>query len=292
MTLFALLVSVSFSLGSRAAPYIDPSALIGARFVVACGALLGLLVATGLLQRVSPGESLSRLRALARAPWRFPLLGGLLAAYFVLMFEALRVAPPEPLGAVFTLTPFMSAIFLWLFFREATPRRVVAALSVGALGAVWVIFRGDLDALLGLRIGLGEGLFFIGAVSHAIYTSLLRNLNRGEEGSVFVIGISIGAALVTLVYGGPAIARTDWTALPGVVWVALFYLGVATTALTGRLMQYAAMRLSAPKVMAYTYLVPSFVILIEGLTGAGWSQAAILPGVAATLAALALLLRE
>ena len=292
MALFALLASGSFSLGARAAPYIDPSALIGLRFIVATGVLLGVLVGTGVLRGVSPGESLVRLRALAIAPWRFLLLGTFFGVYFILMFEALRVAPPAPLGAVFTLTPFLSAIFVWIAFRERTSRSVLVALTIGALGAVWVIFRGDIQALLGLDVGLGEALFFIGAVSHAMYTPLIRTFNRGEPGPVFVIGISLGAAIVTVIAGFPAILNTDWTALPPVVWLAVLYLSVATTAITATLMQFAAMRLTAPKVMAYTYLVPTFVILLEGISGAGWAEAAILPGVGATLVSLALLLRE
>lgn len=292
MALFALLASGSFSLGARAAPYIDPSALIGVRFIAATGVLVGVLIGTGVLRGASPRESLVRLRALAIAPWRFLLLGAFFGIYFILMFEALRVAPPAPLGAVFTLTPFLSAIFVWFAFRERTPRLVLVALTIGALGAIWVIFRGDANALLGLDVGLGEGLFFVGAVAHAMYTPLIRRFNRGEPGPVFVIGISAGAAIVTVLAGFPAMLKTDWSALPLIVWLAVLYLSVATTAFTATLMQFAAMRLTAPKVMAYTYLVPTFVILLEGLSGAGWAEVAILPGVGATLVSLALLLRE
>ena len=42
------------------------------------------------------------------------ILGGLLAGYFILMFEALRLTDPVSTGAVFTLTPIMSAGFGWL----------------------------------------------------------------------------------------------------------------------------------------------------------------------------------
>jgi drug/metabolite transporter (DMT)-like permease len=58
------------------------------------------------------------------------------------------------------------------------------------------------------------------------------------------------------------------------------------------LLQYAAMRLPAGKVMAYGYLVPSFVILWEGLFGGNWVAPQVWFGVAATIVALAMLLRE
>lgn len=292
MLLFALFVSGSFSLGARAAPFIDPNALMAVRFMLATAVLLGVMIGQGLARGARPAETLGALQALRQAPWRFLLLGALYGAYFVLMFEALRLAPPASLGAVFTLTPLMSAGFAVLLLGQRTPMPVLSALLIGGAGAVWVVFRGDLDALLALRVGLGEGLFFIGAVAHALYTPLLRTLNRGEPGPVFVLGSTAAAMLVVSIVGLRALAETDWTALPAIVWIAVAYLGVITTAGTATLLQYAAMRLPAPRVMAYTYLVPSLVILLEGLTGAGWAEAAILPGVAATLVSLALLLRE
>jgi drug/metabolite transporter (DMT)-like permease len=52
------------------------------------------------------------------------------------------------------------------------------------------------------------------------------------------------------------------------------------------------MRLPASKVMAYGYLTPSFIILWEGLLGHGWPSASTLAGVAVTVAAMLLLLKD
>ena len=46
------------------------------------------------------------------------------------------------------------------------------------------------------------------------------------------------------------------------------------------------------KVMAYTYLPPAIVILIEGASGRGWPPLEVLPGVALILLTLGLLLRD
>ncbi len=292
MTLFALFVSGSFSLGSRAAPFVDPNAMMAARFVLASSVLLGVLMARRAARGVAPGETLASLKVLGRAPWRYAILGVLYGAYFVLMFEALRLTTPASLGAIFTLTPLLSAGFAFLFIRQTTPVPVLAALLVGAAGAVWVVFRGDLDAMMGLKVGMGEILFLIGSVSHAAYTPLVRIFNRGEAAPVFVLGSTAAAMVFVVLIGVRPLLETDWAALPSVVWVALAYLAIVTTAGTATLLQFSAMRLSAPRVMAYTYLVPSLVIVLEGLSGAGWAQPIILPGVGLTLVALALLLRE
>ncbi len=279
MLLFVALISGSFSLGGRAAPFIDPAALTAARFALAA-AVLGALAASTMK------------RAHFRAPWRHLALGGLVAFYFIMMFEALLLTDPVSTGAVFTLTPIMSAGFGWLLMRQVTTGRMAAALALAGLGALWVIFRGDLEAFLALRIGRGEWLFLIGCAAHALYTPLGRKLNRGEPLASYTFGALVAGALVAGIWGAPEIAATDWLALPPVVWAALLYLAVATTAVTIFLVQYATLRLPSAKVMAYGYLLPSFVILWEGLFGGDWAAPAVWFGAAVTAAALLLLLKD
>lgn len=279
MLLFAAVISVSFSLGGRAAPFIDPAALTAARFLLAS-------LAIGAL-------ALPRIRAAHfHAPWRYPVLGGLLGAYFILMFEALRLTDPVSTGAVFTLTPIMSAVFGWLLMRQVVTGRIALSLALAGLGAIWVIFRGDVDAILALDFGTGEAIFLVGCALHALYAPLGRLLHRGEPLVVYSFGGLIGGLIVTAFYGAGAMARTDWTALPAVVWIALFYLAIAATGLTFFLVQFATLRLPASKVMAYGYLVPSFVIVWEGLFGGVWVAASVWFGVAATIGALFLLLKD
>ncbi len=77
--------------------------------------------------------------------------------------------------------------------------------------------------------------------------------------------------------------------MPPIVWVAVAYLAIFTTAGTTFLVQFGTMRLPAAKVMAYTYLTPSFIILYEGLLGHGWASGAVAVGALITMAALLVL---
>lgn len=226
------------------------------------------------------------------APWRYLVLGGLLGSYFVLMFEGLKTAAPVSAAAVFTLTPVMAAGFGWLFLRQRLTGRMAFALAVGGLGALWVIFRADLAALRAMAIGRGEAIYFVGCVAHAAYAPLIRQLNRGEPAVVFTFGMMLAGTVLLALYAGPAVLATDWAALPGVVWVTLVYVAVAASALTFVLLQYASLRLPAAKVMAYTYLVPSWVILWEIALHGAVPPVLVLVGVALTALALGLLLKE
>ena len=281
MLLFSSLVAGSFSLGAMMANEISPAAFTALRFCL--GAFCAGLLAwrAGVLRRDA-----------FRAPWRYGVLGGLFGFYFVLMFEGLKTAPPVAAAAVFTLVPLMSAGFGWVLLRQVMTARMYLALSIGGLGALWVIFRADLSALLGFDIGRGEVIYFFGCVAHALYTPMVRQLNRGENVVMFSFGTLLGGAVLLLIYAAPQIVATDWAALPGIVWITLVYVAVFATAATTVLLQYSSMRLPSAKVMAYTYLVPTWVIVWEIMLGNGAPVGLVLIGVAMTVLALLLLLSD
>ncbi len=278
---FSALVAGSFSLGSLAAPLIDPAALSAVRFFLAGGVIGAAALAT---------EGLPR--SATRAPWRYGVLGGLLAIYFVAMFEGLKSAPPVSAAAVFTLTPIMAAGFGWLLLGQRLTPRIALALAIGAAGALWVIFRGNVAALVRLDLGRGEAIYFWGCVAHAAYTPMVRKLNRGEPAVIFTFGTLVAGCLLLMLWGFRSLLSTDWVGLPPVFWLTLAYLVIFATATSFLCIQYATLRLPSSKVMAYTYLVPSWVILWQIALGLERPALAVLPGVLLTALALALLLKD
>jgi drug/metabolite transporter (DMT)-like permease len=135
-------------------------------------------------------------------------------------------------------------------------------------------------------------IYFWGCVAHAFYTPLVRKLNRGESPLVFSFGVLVTGFLILTALGWTEIRATDWAALPPIVWVTLVYTAFFASAVTFVLLQYAALRLPASKVMAYTYLTPSWVILWEAGLGRALPPGLVLLGVGATVAALAMLVGE
>lgn len=281
MLAFSALVAGSFSLGARIANDIDPVALTAVRFVLAAGLMGGAALAMGRMQRGT-----------FRAPWRYAITGGLFAFYFVMMFEGLKSAAPVSTAAVFTLTPLMAAGFGWWVMSQKTTPGMWLALVVGGFGALWVIFRGDLGAFLSLEIGRGEAIYFVGCIAHALYIPTVQRLGQGEGVFAFAFGTLAVGSVLLLFLGLPRIAATDWTGLPWLVWAGLGYLVVFASFASISLLQFASMRLKAAKVMAYTYLTPSFVILWEVTLDEALPPAMVLPGLALTVVALAILLRE
>lgn len=281
MVVFSALVAGSFSLGSMAANDIEPAALNAVRFLIG-----GIVIGTFAMATCGID------RRAFRAPWRYLVLGLLLILFFVLMFEGLKTAPPVSAAAVFTLTPVMSAGFGFLLLRQIITPRMALALAIGAIGALWVIVRGDVTALLALRIGPGEMIYFVGCFFYALYTPMVPKLHRGEPAVVFTFGTMLVGFAILVLYGWRDIRATDWLDLPGIVWVTIAYTALLASAVTFVLQQFASLRLPAAKVMAYTYLTPSWVILWEMVLGHSVPPSLVLAGIGLTVVALLLLLRR
>lgn len=283
MLTFSALVAGSFSLGGQVANEIDPAALNAVRFAISA-AVVGVVIA-------ARGEGAATRAALA-ASWRYAILGGFFALYFVTMFVGLKTAPPVSAAAVFTLTPVMSGVFGYILLRQIMGARIRLALALGAMGALWVIFRADLSALMAFEIGRGEAIFFWGCMAHAAYTPMVRVLNRGEPILSFTFWTLSATAVIIGIWGWAEIVATDWAGLRPLVWVTLGYTAIAASSMTVFLVQFASMRLPSSKVMAYTYLTPSWVLLWELALGQPMPPVMVLGGIGLTVLALGLLLKE
>ncbi len=281
MLLFAVLVAGSFALGGLAAPFIDPMVLNTLRFIIAAAILWALVLATGQLNETWK-----------QAPWRYVILAALYAGYFVSMFEGLKTADPVGMAAVFTLTPGMTALVGYVIVSQLTTPRAALAIVVGAVGALWVIFKGDIDAARAFEIGRGEFIYFWGCVAHAFFAPLLKKYDRGEPTLVFNGCILAVAAIGLGLWSAPAWPKVEWSSLPLIVWTTLLYISTFATVVSLFLLRYAATRIPSAKVMAYTYLVPSTVIVWQFGLGQSIALQTILPGIALTFLSLFLLLKN
>jgi EamA-like transporter family. len=275
MLLFAALIAGSFSFGGIAARSMDAGPLTLWRYLLTA-VVMGIMAF--FLFRV-PFE-------FPRQPWRFAILGGLIALYMLTMFTALEFTSPVQTGAVFTLMPLISAGLALVLIRQPTRLGVLAALVVAALGAVWVIFRADVNAILSFDVGRGELIYFVGVVAHAAYVPLIRKFGRGEHPVAFGFWVTVYTVPWLLPTGLGPLLDTDFTALPLSVWAIVGYLSVVTTAITFLLLQYASTRLPAAKVLGYGYLTPTFIILLEGSLGHGWVTPAVFAGALVTAGGL------
>ena len=252
MLLFSLLVSGSFVLGSIIANLISPDLVTFLRFLIAFIAIAILILYQNkfcFLKYLSIGRSL--------------ILGALISIYFITMFEGLKTASSTSMAVVFTLTPLLAGFFDLIFSNRVMSKKVWITVVVAAIGALWIIFDGNIQNFINFKVGYGEKLFFIGCIFHALYAALIPKFNNGEPAIIQTFGTLISGIIILGLFSNKEIFYYSWIDFPVIVLLTILYLAIFATAASFFLIQYSAVRLSSIKVMAYTYAVPIWVVLLQ-----------------------------
>ncbi len=277
MLVCATLVSTSFTVGQAIAADLDPAALTLLRFLLAVVLLLPVIAIR------------HSLRISFLSFFRYSLISGSLVAFFYCMFLALRTTTALHTSVLFTLVPGLSACYAAVIVRERLGINRLLALGIGLVGAVWVIFRGDLQLLLSLSWNEGDGIFFVGCLAMGWYTPLIRWLHRGEPMEVMTFWILVSGCMWLLPLGSVALLGLTWASVPVATWGWIAYLALFTTVVTFYLTQYGVAHIGPTRAMSYSYLYPALVLIVEVVIGRGWPSLRVLPGVAIVLAAMLVL---
>ena len=252
MLTFSALVAGSFPIGARIARDIDPIALTFARFCLAT-LLIGLFL---FLKKDLKTNYFVKF-------WRYLLIGGLFAIYFICMFEALKTASPISTSTIFTLMPFMSICLDRLFFGVKSGKPMVLLLITGALGTLIIVFKGSLAQLTSLNISYGEMTFFSGTIAHATFAILIPKVRRQEPAIFMSFASMLAASMVIILIFPKRILETDWLTLPNEVYLSIIYLAVFATIITFTLLTFASSYLHSGNMTAYTFITPFWVTLTE-----------------------------
>ncbi len=274
MVIAAILVSTSFTVGAAIARELDPVVLTLVRFTVAA-AIFGPLVHC----RYGLSFSLSLFL-------RCGLISGCLVVFFCCMFLSLRYTSALNTSVIFALVPSISGGYALFINGERLERGQLLALVCGMVGVVWVIFRGDPVQLLAMEWNRGDLIFLGGCFAMGLYTPLVKFLHRGESMAVMTFWVLVTGSLWLLTLGGGNLASVEWVNVPMFAWVGIGYLAIFTTIITFFLTQFAVPYLGPTKVMAYSYLYPGLVLLIDLVLGHGLPPLRVIPGVLVVLAAM------
>lgn len=285
MLTFSILVAGSFVFGVRIANLAEPAAINSARFIIAA-------ILIGIYMWANPTIKAADFILLKFKPWRYIVLSSIFVSYFIFMFEGLKTAETVSSSVIFTLIPIMTAVLGYVILRQVITKRMATALLIGSIGAVWVVFRADISNLLAFNVGKGEMIYFVGCVFHAAFIPLSRKFNHGEKPIITTFAILVVGGVIMAIFGYEGLLSVDWFHMPSIFWIGLLYLGVLASAVTFFLIQYAALVLPSGKVMAYNFLTPVWVILVEVVLGKGWPPMLVSAGVALAFIALMLLLKD
>lgn len=284
MMLWALIVGLSFPAVGMIGEGLPPLLLTAIRFAIAA-------VAVGpLVWRAS--ERWPSLQGLAL----YAVMGLCLAGFFGTMFWAAHRTTALSMATLYVSVPLLAYGLGRGLGVERPAVRLLAILSLGAVGALglaWAESGGRLDAL---GFGTGEAAFFAGCVASALYPVLSKwGLARGWLSPAAALrtfwSLVAGAVLIGLL----GLIVEPLQSLAAMTWsdfLLVAYLGVFSSGVTFWLLQRATSELTPGAVTAYSYLVPFVSMLLLFVTephSIGWQW---LPGSALVVLAIALLLRR
>jgi len=274
MLLCATLVSGSFPVGAAISKELDPAALTLIRFGIA-----SLLFAPIVWYRFGLAVSLTALL-------RYSIISAVLVVFFWCMFLALRYTSALNTSAIFTLVPSFAGIYAIFLNKERLGKARLAALLLGVTGALWIIFRGDLDMLTSMAWNRGDLIFLGGCLVMGLYTPLVQKLHRGEPMVQMAFWITVTGTLWLLIPGGTKLMEVELAEISSKVWYGVFYLAIFSTIITFFLTQYCILFIGPTRAMAYSYLYPGLVLIIDLIFGGLWPGIQIIPGILIVLIAM------
>jgi len=277
----SVIVSSSFTVGKAITHGLEPSVLLLVRYVVAVLCLAPVVI-------MNHGFSLPSARRLGG----YSLISASTVGFFWCMFESLRYTNALHTSVIFTLVPGISGVYSAIFLKERLGRGRLWALFFGMVGALWVIFQGDIDRLLGLEVNYGDLLFLAGCFMMAAYTPLVKKLHRQESMVVMTFWVLATGCVWLLLLASVSLGAVDWQGVETKVWAGIVYLAVFSTIITFYLTHISTLYLGPTRVMAYSYFYPAFVLVINWGLGKGLPPVIILPGVAVVTLATFVLQRE
>jgi len=276
--LATILISTSFPIGAAITQGLDSVVLTLLRFSIAA-VFFGPFVAW------KYGLTMPSLGDLAR----YAVLSACLVGFFWAMFEALRYTSPLNTATIFTLTPTISATVAAVLLKERLKTRSFIALGLGMVGAVWVIFRGDVSSLIALDVNRGDAIFLAGTVAIGFFGPLIKYLHRDEPMARMSFWIFITGTGWLLLLALPRLGDVDWGAVPDMVYWGVLYLAFFTTLITFFILQWSTMIIGPTKVSSYIYIHPVLVLIIGLALGHDAPPALIYPGLILVLGATVVL---
>jgi len=281
MMLTIILAASSFPVGAAITNELSPAVMMFIRFLLAA-----ILFAPYVFVK-NPFQLPSWTKI-----YNYTILSVPLVVFFWCMFESLRYTSVLNTGALYTLVPAITAIFALLINKEVTNKFRSIGLLMGTIGALWIVFRGDYAAFVGLELNYGDLIFILGCLFLGLYNPLVKKYYSGEPMEVMTFWVLLFGACWLLLISSTSISSVNWYTIDISVYAGLVYLALFSTLLTFFLLQLCVVKIGPTKVAAYGFLTPIFVITISIAIGMEKLEPVTLPGILLVVVAVFIIQKE
>jgi len=276
LLLWVSLMASSFVVSEYLLPYANPIASTALRF----------LLATILMAPFIGKASIKQLNI--KVLLRYSIISLFLVLFFIGLFEALKTTNAMRTSVIYTLLPLISVAITYIALKMVTPNKQLVGFAVGTLGAIWVLiaFTGQEFSLA--QWHLGDSIFLGACCCLALHVILVKKWAIGVPplvGAFYIMLFGSLLLLPLLLFFGD-LNNIAWQQAR--FWQTLLYLTVFTTIATFFLQQHLLKKVGPNRLLAFTYLIPSLVLIPQGITNFSQLSSA-LPGLMLTFLALYLI---
>ncbi|WP_439879662.1 DMT family transporter [Pontibacter sp. MBLB2868] len=249
-----LVWGMNFHLARYCVQHLPPNTVGSIRFIIATLLLLPLFLA---LERPKWPSLKPHLVAMA-------VVGATgVFGYNYLFFKAMQTTSPTNASLLLAFNPLATLLLstLWLK-KEARPLQWVGV-TLGMAGVLLIVTRGELQALLGMKISYGEILLLLVALSFAFANIIVRKyLQSVSSLATSTVSTIVGTLLLLAVAWFEPHPAVPFTATPLSVWLALFFMTMGGSIIGYIAWNHSVAKVGAEKAALFMNLTPFYTVLI------------------------------
>ncbi|WP_194766664.1 DMT family transporter [Tamlana sp. I1] len=178
-------------------------------------------------------------------------------------FEGLSITSPIDTSIIMTSSPTVVFILSMIFLKEKTTTNKLIGLSIGAIGAIGLVWYGQIAE--GTSSFLGNLFVFLNVVCFSLYQVIVKPLMKKYHFITIISWVFLFGLLFMLPVGlNDAVFNTDYSLFTTNTFLVIGYVIVFTTFLTFLFNIYALRQVSPSVAGSYTYIQPavSFAIVL------------------------------
>ncbi len=254
--LATFLVGGSFVVSQKLSGIIDPISITLLRFVIASLVLVPIIFFNqNYRKKLIPTFN------------RAMIISFFYSLFFIGLFKALEYTTALNTGTIFTLVPFITAVFSIFVFNQKISLMSYLVYFIGIIGTSMVVFRGNLELFISLSLNNGDIIFLLAIFSMALYSICMKYFHKEDDELIVLVfmtlfGGVIWMSLSLIIFDIPL----NWTKIGTEEFLYIIYLSILATLVTSYLYQRGTIFLGPKKVMAYVYLNPATIIIISYFT--------------------------
>ena len=185
--------------------------------------------------------------------------------YQVFFIEGVARTRAGSAALVLAATPAFIALIARIRGTERISARGLLGIALSVAGIGIVVYGGAARAE-GAGTLVGNVLVLCGTMCWALFTVLLQPHTHEVDGIKLSALTLTGGAIPLLIIGAPALAATNWPAVPPAAWGAILFSGIGALVIA-YLFYYRGVRLLGPtRTAMYGNLQPIIALLVAWLT--------------------------